>query len=97
MITAQKARELAKANDAETVTKKIIELIEAAAKLGKFEIKVRDFGFGTTAYYGGPNEWPSLGKQVVGVLRGLGYVADFKSEDRQFVDIWLNVSWKDEP
>lgn len=94
MISAQKARELAKANDADTITKKIADMIEAAAKQGKFEIQVRDYGFGTTAYYGGPNEWPTLGKQVIGVLRGLGFKADIKSEDRQFVDIWLDVSWE---
>lgn len=92
-LKASAAKELSKANDPESVVESILSRVEKAANEGNWKVQIRDFGFGSNVYYSGPNEWPSAGKAVIHELRKLGYAVDIRCEDRQFVDIFLEVSW----
>lgn len=96
LLTAAEAFELSRKNDPQETVRNILELVRLAATRGEYSIKVRDWGFGGGEYYCAPQQWPSSGKAVIGELRQLGFKADIGSEARQFVDVWLEVSWSDE-
>ncbi|MDQ0422362.1 hypothetical protein J2045_003410 [Peteryoungia aggregata LMG 23059] len=95
LLTAKEALEISRKNDPEQTLRNILELVKLAAAKGEYSIKVREWGFGSAAYYCPPQEWPTIGKTVIGQLREIGYSADIGSEERQFVAVWLEVSWGD--
>lgn len=95
LFTAKEALALSRMSDPEHTVRNILELVKLAAQRGEYSIKVREWDFGSAAYYCAPQQWPSDGKAIIGQLRELGFGADICSEERQFVDIWLEVSWGD--
>lgn len=94
MLKAEQARKIASENDPSKALETILKRVEVAAQAGKYSIKVRDYGFGGGEYYAPAQQWPDFGKKLIGELRNLGYSADIGSECRQFVDVWLEVSWE---
>lgn len=97
MLKAEQARKIAAENDPTKALEAILLRVETAAKAGKYSIQVRDYGFGGAEYYAPSQQWPDFGKKLIGELRALGYSADIGSECRQFVDVWLEVSWEVKP
>lgn len=95
LLTAKDALEISRKSDPDHTLRNILELVKLAAERGKYIIQVREWGFGGNEYYHGPQTWPTSGKAIIGRLRELGFSADIKSEERQFMDIWLEVSWED--
>ncbi len=95
LLTAKEALDLTRKNDPQHTVRNILELVKLAAARGEYSIKVREWGFGGTEYYCAPQQWPSAGKAIIGQLRELGFSANIGSEERQFVDVWLEVSWGD--
>jgi hypothetical protein len=67
--------------------------IRLAAAEGKRSIKVRDYGFSDGSCYGPEQGWSSHQKEIIRQLRLAGYNAAVVVEERQFVDLWLEVSW----
>lgn len=96
LLTATEALELSRKNDPQETVRNILELVRLAAARGEYSIKVCEWGFGSGDYYCTPQQWPSVGKAIIGELRQLGFKADIGSEARQFMDVWLEVSWSDE-
>ncbi|ARU04700.1 hypothetical protein CCO03_08450 [Comamonas serinivorans] len=76
----------------DTHVAEILEAVKAAAQEGKTTLKTyaRDFGSGNL--YGGQ---PTVAQAaVIARLNELGFKTAIRSECRQFVDIWLEVSWE---
>lgn len=73
----------------------ILEDVKKAAASGEFCLKsyACDFGSGN-CYSGKPN---ALQAAVMAKLKSLGYKVSIQAQERQFVDVWLEVSWKDAP
>lgn len=94
-ITAKEAQALTQAALVETEVEKVLsdimERVETEARGGKSLLKYRDNGFGDSCVYG--TSWPIINRCVVAELHKLGYRADVRSDERQFVDIWLQVEW----
>jgi hypothetical protein len=93
LLTAKEALEIARKSDPEHTLRNILGLVKLAAERGKYIIQVREWGFGGGEYYCPQQQWPSAGKTIMGQLRELGFSADIKSAEGQFVDVWLEVSW----
>lgn len=91
-LTAAQALDIAKAKDPSAIVDKILERIKEAAEAGRYYIHVRDFGFGSGAWYSG--DGTAEGRAVIEELRKLGFKTSIGSECLQFVDIWLSVSWE---
>src|SRR5690554_5658541 len=97
-ITADQARDKAKAKDPSAAVAEILDAVANAAEEGKYEIQVRQHGFGSGSYYSTEEKWPEFGKAVIKELKGLGYQCRVRCYEGQFVDMWLEVSWKgDQP
>jgi len=69
-------------------------MVDAAAGDGKYEIQVRQFGFGDGCYYSTEDKWPEFGKAIIKQLTALGYQCRIRCYEGQFVDMWLEISWK---
>lgn len=93
MLTAAEALKISCANDPGGIVTKILSLVEAAANQGDRSIQYRGAGFGDSAVYNVETQWPKMNQLVVKRLRDLGYSAHVRCEERQFVDLWLEVSW----
>jgi hypothetical protein len=93
-MTAKEAAKLSKENNSEVIVENILKSVEKAAKDGAFEIKVREYGFNSSAHYGATDNFPTKTKEVIKELRQLGYRADIKTNEGQFVDLYLSVSWR---
>lgn len=90
MITAQQARDLDPARNLEGDLATLSELIERAALTGKKSIRVPHKLCKANGY--------SIKFVTPGVEDALvtsGYKVTERSEDRQFVDVWIEVSWAD--
>lgn len=94
-MTADRARDLARAKDPSFAVDSILAGVEAAARDGKYEYQTREHGFGDGACYSSEERWPELNKAIVKALRALGYRADVRVHEGQFVDLWLSVTWGD--
>lgn len=92
-LTAEEARQLADAHDPSKAIDAILANVRKAAARGEYMIKVSDFHFGSNVCYCPENQWPPLCQAIVKELRALGFQCDSRSECRQFVDLWLEVSW----
>lgn len=95
-LTAEQARDKAKAKDPSSAVTEILEVVERAAEEGKYEVKVRKHGFGSGEYYSTADKWPEFGKAIIKDLWGLGYQCRMRYHEGQFVDMWLEVSWRGE-
>lgn len=93
-MTADQARDKAKAKDPSATVDEILAMVDAAAGDGKYEIQVRQFGFGDGCYYSTEDKWPEFGKAIIKQLTALGYECRIRCYEGQFVDMWLEVSWK---
>lgn len=92
-LTAEKARDLARAKDHSFAVDEILRGIEKKALDRKYEYVTRGFGFGSGECYSSEEKWPALCQEIVKELRSLGYKAQVRSSVGQFVDLWLEVTW----
>ncbi len=94
MITAQEARAMNPNNKVEEILKDIEQRIKSIAPLGDTMLRVRDYGFGDSAWYGQlvPPGY-DVQTKVIKTLNGLGFKATVKCEEKQFVDIYLEICW----
>lgn len=90
-LTADEARALAKKSDPDSHVAEILGIVKKAAEAGETYIRTYacDFGSGNL-YQGKPTPLQSA---VLAKLADLGYKTEIRAEERQFVDIWLQVSW----
>jgi hypothetical protein len=95
LFNARDAKALAKLNDPDELLKVILEEIKYEASEGKYEYITRDRGFGEGALYDIEDNYHSKIKNVLTSLRDLGFDAQIITDCRQFVDIYLRVSWAD--
>jgi hypothetical protein len=93
LFNAKEARRLACDNDPDTLLKKILQEIKAKALEGKFEYITRSYGFGDSILYDMEINYPYKIKYILKSLRDLGFYATIKTDERQFVDIFLYVAW----
>lgn len=94
LLTAEKARDLARAQDPSFAVEKILIGVSAAAKHGEYLYITREYGFGEGVVYRREEEWPALNQAIVKKLRELGYKVRQWSKESQFVDVWLEISWE---
>lgn len=92
-LTAEQARDMARAKDPAFAVDAILAGIKDAAEKGKYEYVTRQYGFGDGACYGNEDKWPALCQAIVKELRGLGFTARVRVQENQFVDLWLEVKW----
>ena len=93
-ISAEEARNMTLQNaDYSKAVDEIMVGITAKALAGESVFITRGYGFGDGCCYCNEDKWPKLNREIVRELRKLGYVAKVKSEAKQFVDLWLEVSW----
>lgn len=88
LITAEEARALDPALRAPAVLGRLSQIIEQAASIGAKKIRVPADMVAIRGY--------SAEFNVAGVYEavvGAGYRLNTRSEDRQFVDVWLEISW----
>ena len=90
MITAAEALRLTMIN-LDPILEEIEQDVIRATKNGYRNIKVRKYGFADGVMLG--LDYPEVNKNVMEKLKELGYKISVRSEDRQFVDIWLEVEW----
>ena len=91
LLRADRAREIANNNDPKGIAKRISEKIADKAEMGEYELKIRDYGFGDSSLYAG--EMNDIQKEVVKILKELGYEVKLRTEEKQFVDIYLQIEW----
>lgn len=91
-MTADKARDIARAKDPAFAVETILAGIAKAAEAGKYEYTIRDYGFGTSTYCN-ECDYPELCKAILKELRALGYRCSVQAVERQFVDLWLEIRW----
>lgn len=89
MINAEEARKISRNVRSKDEDLFILgELIEAAAKKGYTSIRVPY----EMSDHKGYQQWLKA-DGLEDALRELGYIITAKSEDLQFVDLWIEVSW----
>lgn len=93
LLTAEKARDLARAHDPSFAVENILIGVSAAAKAGEYRYKTREYGFGDGCCYTQESKWLALNQAIAKQLRGLGYTVEQRSNESQFVDLWLEISW----
>lgn len=92
-LTADKAFGIVASKDPSKAVDTILEAVKAAAEKGLYSIRVREYGFGSNVCYAAERDWPKINKAIVKELRDLGFQCYSGSEARQFIDLWLYVSW----
>jgi hypothetical protein len=93
LLTAEQARELSKLNSPEGLAEVVLEGVWEKAEQGESEFITREHGFGDGCLYTSEPNYPSKIREVLQILRKLGYTASICAEQRQFVDIYLKVTW----
>jgi hypothetical protein len=93
LLTAEQARELSKLNSPEGLAEVVLKGVKEKAEQGKTEFTTREHGFGDGSLYTSEPNYPSKIREALQILRKLGYTASIYSEERQFVDIYLKVTW----
>ena len=91
-LTADEARALTEKSDPGSYVAEILEDVKEAAEAGRTSIKTYACDFGSGNLYNG--QPTPLQQAVMKKLTDLGYKASIRCEERQFVDIWLQVSWE---
>ncbi len=90
-MTASEANAMTQRADPDWHVAQILESVKKAAEAGEFTLKSYACNFGDGRLYGGkPTD---LQQSVIKKLKGLGYSAEIRVADHQFVDIWLEVGW----
>lgn len=92
-ITAAEAAALARSKSPDGALDLILAEVRKQAEAGKTSLKTYSCGFGDGALYTDESKYPELQREVLKRLRALGYRAEVRVEERQFVDLWLHVSW----
>lgn len=90
-FTAQDAWAMTKKSDPEWHVEQILLEVKKAAERGEFRLKTYACDFGNGSLYGGKPT--ALQQAVIDKINGLGFKAGIEAQERQFVDIWLEVSW----
>lgn len=91
-MTAEEARKISKENNKDYIVENILETIQKVAYTGEFKVDIRGYGFSSTSYYA--NGLTGEQENIIREIENLGYKAEMHVEDRQFVDIFLRVSWE---
>jgi len=91
-MTADQARDIARAKDPAFAVDTILDGIAKAAEAGNYKYTTRDYGFGTSTYCN-EDQYPELCKAILKELRALGYRCACKAQERQLVDLWLEIYW----
>ena len=92
-LTAEQARDLMIDKDdllANECVAYVLKYVEAHATAKKYEVKIRDKGFGNVGKY------PAANIKAIEILKSLGYKAERQEEYYQFADVYLLVSWAEE-
>lgn len=90
-LTAQEARNLMPQYNLDLVMETIMAQIRAAAERDERSIQFRGADFGSSdLYMGKPNVLQQI---IIDTLKDLGYIAAVRAEQKQFVDIYLNIAW----
>lgn len=92
-ITADEARALTAKSDPDWHVSQILEEVKKAAAKGESTLKTYACDFGSGNCYSG--KFTDLQKSVWDKLRNLGFATSIEVQEKQFVDIWLQVSWKE--
>ena len=92
-LTAKRAAEIADECDPNKAVDNILARVLAQAKSGKRSLIVKEYGFSTGQCYDVRQNWPQLCRDIQDELQALGYTADVRSVESQFVDLYLEVSW----
>lgn len=92
LMTAEEARKISKSNSEEDIIIEILNKIKQKAEEGEFQLNVVNFGFGDGAYYS--NGLTDKQKRIVDKLKELNYETRMIVEERQFVNIYLRITWK---
>lgn len=90
-FTAQDAWAMTKKSDPEWHVEQILVEVKNAAARGESRLKTYACDFGSGSLYGGKPT--ALQQSVINKLKSLGFKAGIEAQERQFVDIWLEVSW----
>ncbi len=94
MLTAKEARNLASnVVDVNKAVSEILGNIRKQAATGKYVYLERGYDFGSGKCYSRKDLWPEHCKQIVSELEQLGFKCKIEAIERQFVDMWLEVSW----
>lgn len=92
LMTADIARDIARAKDPSFAVETIVANIAKEAEEGKYSYTTRDYGFGTSTYCS-EKDYPLLCQAILKELRGLGYYCQVQAKELQFVDLWLEIRW----
>lgn len=92
-LTAKQASELADKHDPAKAVDAILADVKKQAMQGRRTLRVHGYGFGSAECYASRDRWPEHCRRIQDELVALGYRADIHTEERQFVDIWLQVEW----
>jgi hypothetical protein len=91
ILTAKQARQLSESS--ELFDELMCDITDAALE-GLTSIKTRKGEFGSGAFYTHDStKWPVKESMIMKKFRDLGYKVEMRSEERQFVDMWLEISW----
>lgn len=93
-LTAAQATDIARAKDPAFAVDTILAEIAKAADAGKYEYTTRAYGFGESTYCTS-DKYPELCKAILKDLRALGFQCQCQAQERQFVDMWLLITWGD--
>lgn len=93
LFNAKEAKELSSLNDPNELLKKILGEIKKKAVEGNWEYITRSYGFGESVLYDSECNYPNKIKEVLKLLRDLGFAAEIRTNESQFVDIFLHVTW----
>lgn len=96
-MTADEAAALARSKSPDGALDVILAEVRKQAEAGKTSLKTYSCGFGESNLYADESRFPELQREVLKRLRELGYHAEVRVEERQFVDLWLHVSWQKDP
>lgn len=91
IIKASEAKAIAQENSIEGIMEEIGKMITKKAEDGKTILQVRDFGFGDSKLYSG--KMNEKQEEIFNRLKTYGYAVKVRTEERQFVDIYLEISW----
>ena len=90
MITAKEAQEISNIPKIDEAVELVSKKISTAAQEGKVNIQFRDYPVSGKMYSN--NKIPEF-EIFKKILNDNGYKVEVKVECRQFVDIWLDISW----
>lgn len=96
ILTAKQALEISRANDTSYYGKYVQEILDKileAANNGKYCISIYDYEFGSGKCYTTEDKYPEQCRYIIEQLRSLGYNCIIKCEEKQFVSMWLEISW----